>query len=198
MGDGPRGDAKAQGSLEGPLQADAPDSPATQPGHPDQVERHRPDGVGMGVPEAHQRRSAVPHQIHPIAILSALLTYRAGKGARGTPHVDACTSGRGHPGPRLRQVVSRRRRRPTSVSTWASTCPGPWAVARSPASPDLRRGWPPGYGHGDKPGGTPTTTWRASQPGPARRPVRGPATGTPGPTQGWPHWTSPPRIASGT
>ena len=44
----------------------------------------------------------------------------------------------------------------------------------------------------------PTTTWRASQPGSARRPVRGPATGTPGPTPGWPHWTSPPRIASGT
>ena len=43
-------------------------------------------------------------RIHPIAVLSALLTYRSGKGARGQQHLDPGATGRRRAGQSLRPV----------------------------------------------------------------------------------------------
>ena len=125
-------------------------------------------------------------RIHPINVLSALLTYRPARALGGAT-----------PGPRYRRSSTRwtkpssgpstRRPRPTSGSTWASTCRGPWAPVRSRVCRDSLPGWRPPPWPWPSPAGSPTTTSR-DLPLAALVPARPRSMGSPEPP--WPHCPS--------
>ena len=96
--------------------------------------------------------------IHPINVLSALLTYRSGKSVRGSNpghrcHRSLTPSTRPLSGPLTRRL------RPTSGSIWASTSPAPWAVERWRGYRAYPPGWPRPPWLWSSPAGSLTTTW---------------------------------------